>query len=88
MLFRSLSDNEIGRDQCRSVVKEGSPVQNSFRRVFTDRDRGEGFVLSATTGSSGAGEREHIESNRKNAGGDGPMEGHLFGMGEQVGHGS
>jgi hypothetical protein len=53
--------------------------------MFTDRDQGEGFVLSASTGSSGTTEHEHVEPNRINTCGDRPVKGHLFGMREQVG---
>lgn len=53
--------------------------------MFTDRDQGEGFVLSAPTGSSWTTEHEHVKTNRINTRGDRPMKGHLFGMGEQVG---
>jgi len=54
--------------------------------MFTDRDQGEGFVLSASTGSSGTTEHKNIKPNGINTAGDGPMKGHLFCMGEQVGH--
>jgi hypothetical protein len=56
------------------------------RGFFTDRDRGEGFVLSATTQPLGSAKREYIKANGVDTAGDGPVEGHLFGVGEQIGH--
>ena len=79
-------NDEVGRIQCLKKIEGGSPVQINTRGMFTDRDQGEGFVLSASTGSSGTTEHKNIKPNGINTAGDGPMKGHLFGMGEQVSH--
>ena len=57
---------------------------SSILGAFTDRDQGEGFVLSATTRPSRTTKGKHVKTNGIDAAGVGPMEGHLLGMGEQV----
>ena len=64
----------------------GSPVQIILREGFTDRDRGEGFVLSECRATSGAGKSKHIISNSVHAAGDRWMEGELFCMCQYVDH--
>ncbi len=56
------------------------------REAFTDRDQGEGFVLSANGTTSGAGKRKHIKANGINPAGDGRMKRKLLGMRENVRH--
>lgn len=67
------------------MFREGGHQSKKLcRRRFTDRDRGEGFVLSAATGPSGTRIRKDIKTNAINTAGDRPVKGHLLGMGEQV----
>jgi len=58
-----------------------------FGVYFTDRDHGEGFVLSADREASGTGKGEYIKTNRINSAGDGPVKGQLFCMCQNVRHG-
>jgi hypothetical protein len=53
---------------------------------FTDRDQGEGFVLSENRATSGAGESKYIEANGIDAAGDRCMKSELFGMCQNVCH--
>ncbi len=56
-----------------------------FEECSTDRDHGEGFVLSGYR-TSGAGKSKHIISNRIHAGSNGCMEGKLLGMCQYIDH--
>lgn len=57
-----------------------------LREAFTDRDQGEGFVLSANGTTSGAGKRKHIKANGIDSAGDRRMKRELLGMCEDVRH--
>jgi hypothetical protein len=50
------------------------------RKVFTDRDHGKGFVLSAFRTASGATKRKHIIAYSIYTTGDRCMKGELLGM--------
>jgi hypothetical protein len=65
----------------------GSPgLKSIFLGCFTDRDHGEGFVLSAFRLASRAGESKHIKTNRINSAGNGCVKCKLFCMCENIGH--
>jgi hypothetical protein len=51
-----------------------------LRKLFTDRDHGKGFVLSAFRTASGATKRKHIITYRIHTTCNGCMEGELLGM--------
>jgi len=57
-----------------------------LRVGFTDRDHGEGFVLSEYRATSGAGKSKHIKTNGVHPAGNGRMKGHLFCMCQNVDH--
>lgn len=57
-----------------------------MRRRSTDRDHGEGFVLSEYRTASGTGESKHIKTNRVNPGSNWRVKGQLFCMCEYVNH--
>jgi len=57
-----------------------------LRKVFTDRDRGKWFVLSAFRTASGAAKSEHIIPNCIHATRNGCMEGKLFCMCQNITH--
>jgi len=54
--------------------------------MFTDRDRGEGFVLSAYRTTSGAGKSKYIKTNRINPAGNGGVKRLLFCMCQKIDH--
>ena len=57
-----------------------------LRLYFTDRDRGEGLILSGHRATSGAGKREHIKPDRVNPAGIRRMKRQLFCMCQNVRH--
>ncbi len=67
------------------MIRATSP-KKLFRRGFTDRDQGEGFVLSAHRAASWAGKSKHIKPNRVNSAGYRRMKCKLLGMCQNVGH--
>jgi len=56
------------------------------RGVFTDRDHGEGFVLSENRAASRAGKRKHIETYGVYPAGNRCVESPLFGMSKDIRH--
>jgi len=69
------------------LIYIGSPIQKCVCRDFsTDRDHGEGFVLSEYRATSGAGKSKHIKSNRVDPAGDRRMERQLLCMCQNVRH--
>jgi len=65
----------------------GPPILNiRLRECFTDRDRGDRFVLSEYRATSRAGKSKYIEANGINPAGNRCMESELFSMCQNVGH--
>jgi hypothetical protein len=67
------------------IVRFTSP-EIVFEGCFTDRDQGEGFVLSAFRAASGAGKGKYIITYCIHATCDGCMEGKLLCMCQNVVH--
>ena len=57
-----------------------------FGDCFTDRDRGEGFVLSEYRAASWTGKSKHVKTNGINSAGNGRMKCQLFSMCQNVDH--
>jgi len=70
----------------RKIKIAGHQPEKVFERKFTDRDHGEGFVLSAFRLTSWTGKSKHIISYSIYAAGYGCMESKLFSMCQKVIH--
>lgn len=68
------------------MIVQATIPEIGFEGCFTDRDRGEGFVLSARRVASGAGKSKYIIAYCIHATCDGCMKGKLLRMCQNIVH--